>query len=518
VALRSRDMPSQPDPRATMDAILEAAVDGILTIDERGLIESVNRAALAMFGYTRGELVGRNVTFLMPSPYRDEHDGYLQRYLATNEPHIIGSGRDVEGKRKDGSVFPLHLSVGEARLADRRVFTGILHDLTETKALESQLLQSQKMEAVGTLAGGVAHDFNNLLTAILGSAEIALGDAEPGTPIARSLARIELAAKRGAGLTKQLLAFSRRQVTHREPVDLNEAVRSVRELFERMIGEDIEVRLDLDPEASVVDMDPGQFDQVVLNLVANARDAMPRGGKLTLLTRREELDAQAAERLGLAPGSYASLSVCDTGTGIPNEIRHKIFEPFFTSKAEGRGTGLGLATALGILRSHGGAIDVQSSPAGSIFRLVIPRTEMPLAAAQEDVGEANTVGAHVGILLVEDDDLMRQLLVEVLELEGHRVRAAGTTDEALELAASAPVDLLVTDVVMPGLTGFDLAGRIRERGLNPRVLFVSGYTDQILADRGQLGPGDAFLRKPFGNDELVAKVAEVLSTPLSGED
>jgi hypothetical protein len=498
-------------------AILQAAVDAIAIIDQRGIVHAVNPALERLFGYAREEAIGRNVKLLMPEPFRGEHDGYLTSYLETGRARIIGIGREVVGRRRNGTTFPMHLSVAEVEVDGHRYFAGTMHDLSATKNLEAQLLQSQKLEAIGTLAGGVAHDFNNLLTSILGSAELAQ-DFSGGDPVpARCLERIRLSAMRGSALTKQLLAFSRSQVTKPELLDLNDAVREARELFERLISEEIAVALDLDAEAGAVRIDPSQLDQVIINLVVNARDAMPHGGRLSLSTRAEFLDGEPAAALEVSAGLYAVLSIGDTGTGIPPDVQRRMFEPFFTTKGPGRGTGLGLPTVRGIIEHHGGAIDFRSRLGeGTTFRIVLPRLaeEAPVAPGPPPPKPTARLAGKT-ILLVEDDPLMRELLREVLGLQDYQVLSAERPDGALELAAGQSVDLVITDVVMPQMTGFELARRMRADGREPRVIFMSGYTDQILADRGELGPEDLFLRKPFAIDDLTALVAEALSVPSS---
>jgi PAS domain S-box-containing protein len=637
VALRYRDVLRRTfagEAATQTRSILDSAIDAILTIDERGVIESINPATVRVFGYSREQLVGRNVTMLMPPPYSVEHDAYIQRYLATGEPHIIGIGREVVARRADGKTFPVHLSVSEARIGSRRLFTGIVRDLTEPRhaqaearrlgamleqslseicvfddralrfalvsrgtreslgytleelqqltpidvmpeftresldalleplrsgrqrritfkagrqrkdgtlyrvemhvqhvpgpgsghfiaisqditereALESQLAQAQKLEAIGQLAGGIAHDFNNLLTSIQGSSELLATRLPEGDRSQRALARIRQAAERGAALTQKLLAFSRRQAFQAEPLDLNAAVAQVSELAGRLIAEDIDVALDLEPDLHPVLADRTQIDQIVLNLVVNASDAMPGGGKLTLATRNLELDASTAARLGTEPGPSVELRVEDTGVGMSAEVLSHIFEPFFTTKEIGRGTGLGLATVYGILKQNGWGIEVRSEPGrGSAFLLYLPRAAADRTAAATRPCPPRSTGGGETLLLVEDDALVRDMATEILEAEGYQVITAPDPETALARAGEvATLALLISDVVMPQMTGPQVAERLREQRPGLPVLLISGYADEALEARGALPAGLEFLHKPFSNETLVQKIRAIL--------
>ena len=501
---------------ALAQTVFETAPDAILTTDEAGVITVANGAAARLFGYEPSELVGQNVKILMPSPYAEEHDGYLERYRRTGEARIIGKGREVEGRRKDGSVFPIRLAIGEGRYDGSRLFTGVLHDLSEVRDLQRQLLQAQKLEAVGALAGGVAHDFNNLLTSIRGSSEILVDQLEPEGRLARAARRVQRAADRGAALTSRLLAFSRRGVVQRRVIDLNEVVRETEELCAHTLPEDLAQTLELADGPLHVRADENQLGQVLLNLVVNAADAMPQGGRLTVATGRDGNGA-------------VSLEVRDTGEGIPDAIREKIFEPFFTTKERGRGTGLGLATAASIVREHGGEIRVVSEAArGTTFTVLLPEADAPdreQPAAEPEASDgvladgASLDAPDQTILLVEDDEMARELLVEVLEEAGYSVVPTAGPEEALERARQreGDVDLLVTDVVLPGMTGLELARELRARNRRVRVLYMSGYSDQALADRVGLGAQEAFLRKPFGNSALLDEVRKVLGDAPASE-
>jgi PAS domain S-box-containing protein len=494
-------------------------VDAIVTIGPHGTIQSVNRATETMFGYQAEELLGENVKSLMPSPYRDEHDGYMERYRRTGEKRIIGIGREVEGRRKDGTVFPVDLAVSEVRIGEERLFMGTIRDLTDRKLLEQSLLQSQKMEAIGRLAGGVAHDFNTLLGTITGYAEM-LSNAVAGetSGIRRYAERIHQAASRGADLTRQLLAFSRRQEVRPRLVDLESLTVETADMIRRLIGEDIRFEHGVQEDLGPVAIDPGQLQQVLLNLAVNAADAMPRGGRLAIHWSRVEIAREIPTEGGtLPPGRYAMLEVGDTGTGMDEGTRNRIFEPFFTTKDQGKGTGLGLSTVFGIVRQWRGGITVSSHPgAGTTFRIHFPEAEKKAPIAPEPEEEIVAPGREPcseTVLLVEDDEMFRDLVLEVLEAEGYQVLAAGDPEAALARCDSheGAVDLLVSDLVMPGGSGVDLAGQMRARYPGVRVILMSGYSDDALASRDlDDSAADVFMEKPFPIDELLGKMRGVL--------
>jgi PAS domain S-box-containing protein len=336
-------------------SVLSSVGDAILTIDEQGIIGSANPAAVKQFGYSEDELLGENVSLLMHEPFKQEHEGYLFSYLKTGVAKIIGIGREVECRRRDGTRFPADLTVTEFSLEGERRFTGVLRDVTERKRLQSQFIQAQKMEAVGRLAGGVAHDFNNLLTIISGYCELLLmSDMPVGDKRRESIATIRDAGERAARLTQQLLAFSRKALIEPKLIDLNELVTDSVKLLRRLIGEDIILAVVTVPRPVRIKADPGQFEQVVMNLVVNARDAMPTGGRLTIETSVISSTDSGSSQL-------ACLAVSDTGQGMSDEVREKIFEPFFTTKGVGKGTGLGLAVVHGVVTQSGGQITMESS-------------------------------------------------------------------------------------------------------------------------------------------------------------
>jgi hypothetical protein len=496
-------------------AVLDSAVDGIVTINESGAVESVNPSAEKMFGYRADELVGENVGLLMPSPHREEHDGFLRRYLDSGEKRIIGIGREVVGRRKDGSEFPLDLAVAEFFHDDRRAFVGILRDVTERHRLEEQFRQAQKMEAVGRLAGGVAHDFNTLLGSIMGYSEMLLDGLAADHPLRRAAEQIHRGAGRGAALTRHLLAFSRHQVLQPRVLDLGALIADMDDMLRRLIGADVELVHSGEAVLGPVRVDAAQFEQAIMNLVVNARDAMPRGGRLTITTQNVEIgEDEAARKEVPAAGPYVLVAMSDTGCGMDEETRHRLFEPFFTTKERGKGTGLGLSTVYGFVKQSHGAITVKSAAGrGTTFRIFLPRVDdEPVLTAEQEPAPAGTTTGTETVLLVEDDDMFRDLLREILEASGYRVLATGEPTEALALSRDhgGPLHLVVTDMVMPGMTGVELVDRLLEENPEMKVLLMSGYTGEDLEQRGASGDGVPFLQKPFSPKEFLRTVREVL--------
>jgi nitrogen-specific signal transduction histidine kinase len=392
--------------------------------------------------------------------------------------------------------------------------TGTLSDITEQKSMQEQLLQAQKMESVGRLAGGVAHDFNNLLTVINGYSNLLLSGLPEDDPRRESVREIRHAGERAAALTQQLLAFSRRQTLQPKLLSLNTAVAETERMLQPVIGEDIRLVTVLGPGLGLIQADAGQISQVLMNLAVNARDAMPNGGCLTVETANEDLDERgAATHPGFRTGRYVRLSVSDTGLGMDEETCRHLFEPFYTTKPHGRGTGLGLSSVYGIVQQSGGWIWVQSKPAeGAAFHIYLPRIDAPPQASSAVPEEPRETAGHGTILLVEDQENVRRLTASLLESFGYCVLKAANGQEALALSASyaGPIHLLLTDVVMPGLSGTELAGQVAKLWPGIRVLFMSGYTDSVIAQHGILGEGKAFLQKPFTPPALAASVREVL--------
>jgi nitrogen-specific signal transduction histidine kinase/CheY-like chemotaxis protein len=394
------------------------------------------------------------------------------------------------------------------------VMEGIIVDITERKQLEGQLQQSRRMEAVGRLAGGIAHDFNNLLTIIKGYTELAVQRNEVPAPVRADIEHIEDASERAAGLVRQLLAFSRKQVLQPKNLDLNGVVLGLEKLLRRLIGEDIEMKTVVSAGLGTIKADPAQVEQVLMNLVVNARDAMPKGGRMIVETSNVDLDkTYASEHVSVKPGRYVMLAVSDSGTGMSPETIAHIFEPFFTTKGGTKGTGLGLATVYGIVKQSGGYIWVYSEPdKGSTFKVYFPRVD---ELAEKDSRSPHTASTKRGsetILLVEDDDAVRELAEVILATQGDRVICANGPKRAEEIAAerSQEIDLVLTDVIMPTMSGRELVKKLGARNPKMRVMYMSGYTDNVIAQGGVLEEGLAFLQKPFTPRALTQKVREVL--------
>jgi PAS domain S-box-containing protein len=500
---------------ARLRSILETAPDAIITIDERGVIQSFSSAAEKLFGYAPGEVIGRNVKMLMPVPHRQNHDDYLVRYLRTGEKHIIGIGRQVEAQRNDGTIFPMELAVGEVKLGGTHIFTGFIRDLTARVKMEQDLRQAQKMEAIGQLTGGIAHDFNNLLTVISGNLEMLerrLTDAEHR----EILNEAQEASKLGAELTKRLLAFGRRQSLNPKPTDLNALAGGMAELLRRSLGTTVEIEIRLSEGLPQIMADPGQIENALLNLAINARDAMPKGGRLVIETAQAEIDKDyAAAYAEVMPGRYVTLAVTDTGTGMTPDVRQHAFEPFYTTKEPGVGSGLGLSMVYGFVKQSGGHVQLYSELGyGTTVRLYLP----------EHASEANAVAESASalierapsgkiVLVVEDDRRVRRVSVRRLKELGYAVIEADSGSSALlVLDRKAPIDVLFTDVVMPGgMTGIDLAHEARRRHPGLRVLFTSGYAEPAAVKGSMLTTNVDWLGKPYSVNELDAKLRALLA-------
>ena len=496
-------------------AILETADTAIIVADQHGVVEQFNKAAEIMTGYLASEIIGRNMRMLLPPDLRREPYFHTARYLWTV--------RQLEVCRKDASLFPAELTVAGWGSSGQRHFVGMLRDLTGQKQeqlerlqLEAQLHQAQKMEAIGTLTGGMAHDFNNLLTVIIGNTDL-LRDLRTDDPTVDELTGMVLdAGLRGADLIRRLLAFARQQPLQPRRVYVNELVSGISRLLSRTLGEDIEISLDLSAEVWPVVVDPAQLEASVTNLATNARDAMPGGGRLTLLTANLHLDAHyAARHAEVVPGDYVMIEVTDTGTGMTPEVMNRIFEPFYTTKAHGKGTGLGLSMVFGFIKQSGGHISVRSEPGvGTTFRLFLPRTTEKADAVPAASEMPLMRGAGERVLTVEDNDALRRVVVRQLGELGYRVLEARTADAALEILAQENIDVLLTDIVLPGGTdGIELARQARRRWPTIKVVFTSGFSQARLnGDAAPTTRDTPFLSKPYRKEDLGRVIRAALGT------
>ena len=498
-------------------SVLDSVTDGIFTVNDSGVIQSANPATEKMFGYTQFELLGQNLNFLVPSVFDGATDHGVPS-LSDNVARIVGVRGEITGRRADGSTIPLEMILAEFELDAERRFTAVVRDIAARKLLEEQFIQAQKMEAIGLLAGGVAHDFNNLLTVICGYAEMLqsnLTRLSGDHSLAQYASSIHEAGERASGLTSQLLAFSRKTILAPRVLDLNDLIEHLGKMLHRLIGEDITISQILYPQLSPVKADPGQLEQVLINLAVNARDAMPCGGRLTIETSEVLLDENDLRANEVKPGRYVQIRIADTGTGIPREIQARVFEPFFTTKAVGKGTGLGLATVYGILRQAGGSIRVESEPGlGTAFIILLPTVLEEHNTDARNLTQPIAPRGTETILVVEDEPALLKLVQFVLESQGYRVitTADGTTALAAAHSRNERIDLLLTDVVMPGMSGREVAEAFRKLWPNLKVLYASGYTSDTVIRYGVESEGSAFIEKPFTPLALARKVRQTLDS------
>ncbi|HWQ55797.1 MAG TPA: ATP-binding protein [Bryobacteraceae bacterium] len=468
----------------------------------------VNRAAVKHGGYSHEEFLRMSLADIV-----EEEDAKQLRALLTGLPVDHQRGSSVwRYSQAGGEELEVEAAMHCIQFNSHQAVLAVLIDLTQRRILEEQLRQAQKMEAVGMLAGGIAHDFNNLLTIITGYSQLVLNSL-PGRDSNRSaVEQIIKAGERAAALTRQLLAFSRRQVLQPKVLDINQLVSSLGVMLRRLIGEDIDLRLIMGPELGRVNADPGQVEQVIMNLAVNARDAMPHGGALTIETANADLDeSYSRAHISVRPGPYVLLAVSDTGVGMDQQTRSRLFEPFFTTKAQGRGTGLGLSIVFGIVKQSGGNIEIYSEPGkGTSVKVYLPRVDHAAQPEPEHLpGEARR-GSET-ILLVEDEDMVRKFVRETLEREGYRILDAAGPGEAQKIsqAYQGAIHLMITDVVMPKLGGRELAQRLSRQRPEMKVLYMSGYTDNAVVNSGGLNQA-AFLQKPFTPAALARKVRQML--------
>jgi PAS domain S-box-containing protein len=491
---------------------IEQAAETLMVTDIRGTIEYVNPAFTRITGYSREEVLGQNPRILKSGK---QDQVFYQQLWATILRGEIWHG-ELINRRKEGNLYTEEMNIAPVRdaLGEVTHFIATKQDVTEHKQLGQQLIQAQKMEAVGRLAGGVAHDFNNLLTIINGYAALLSEETSTEDPRRARLKEILMAGERAASLTRQLLAFSRRQVLEPRVLNLNSVLADIEKMLRRLIGEDVELVSTLKPDVGRVKVDPGQIEQVIMNLALNARDAMPEGGKLLIETSNVEIDEKyVRSHSPMMPGKYVMVAVSDTGCGMDLDTQAHIFEPFFTTKEEGRGTGLGLATVYGIVKQSGGFIWVYSEPGrGSTFKIYLPFIEENVPKAKPAKVRTKQVKGSETVLVVEDEGGVRSLVCQTLASQGYKVLEAAGAAQALKISEqhTEPIHLLLTDVVMPQTDGKKLAMRLSTLHPETKVLYMSGYTDDAIVRHGILNVGTSFLQKPFLPRVLLLKIREVL--------
>jgi PAS domain S-box-containing protein len=536
-----RDVTDRKRAEAKFRGLLEAAPDAILGVNVSGRIVLANAQAERLFGYPREELIGEPVEILVPDSAHAVHPGHRMRYFGTPVSRPMGAGQALAGRRRDGTEFPAEISLSGLETEDGLIVSAAVRDVTdrleeaaererlkaaaERDRFEARMHQSERLESLGQLAGGVAHDFNNLLGVILNYAGFvaeevaaAAADGAGGTrwaPVLGDVAQIRRAAERATDLTHQLLAFGRREVVRPRVLDLNKVVTDVELLLRRTLGEHVQLCTVLAPELWRTVADPGQIEQVLVNLAVNARDAMHAGGTLTIETANVDVDPdQAAQQPHLAAGRHVRIRVSDTGAGMTEEVRRHAWEPFYTTKGKGEGTGLGLATVYGIITQAGGDLHLHSVlDVGTTVTALLPATEAPLPPPERPVGMRPQPLSEGTVLLVEDEEALREVACRIMTRHGYNVLPAASGAQALEIAAShrGTIDLLLTDVIMPRMLGKEVSERVTALRPEVRVLYMSGYAQPVLASQGTLEEGVVLVEKPFTEADLLDKVHEVLS-------
>ena len=506
------------ESEARKAAVLESVLDAIVTIDAEGRIVEFNRAAERMFVRARADVIGQLMgDLIVPPLLRERHRAGLSAYLATGEPTILNQRLTMTAMRSDGHEFPVELAVVPIDMPGQVMFTASIRDITGQERLQRELQQAQRLESLGLLAGGVAHDFNNLLGVIMNYAHFVNQRVVDDPQATADLEAIVEAAERAAQLTRQLLAFGRREIVNPRVIDLNSVLAQIERLLRRTMGEHLELTSVLHPDLWPVWADPGQVEQVLVNLAVNARDAMTNGGCLSLRTLNIDIDPISAGQFRtLTPGRYVCIRVTDTGSGMDADTAARAFEPFFTTKPKGEGTGLGLATVYGIVHQGGGDVHLYSEPGrGTTVSVYLPASGTPVPAQTGTTATPTVHGGHETVLVVEDEDAFREMARRILVERGYTVLVAAHAGEAMAHFAvpDAHIDLVLTDVVMPGRSGIDLAADLSATHPDLPVLFMSGYAESIVSGDTEITAAE-LIAKPFTEATLLARIRSVLDRPL----
>jgi len=516
MAQQKRSAETMRMTEAKFRGLLESAPDPLVAVNQDGRIVVVNAQAEKTFGYKREELLGQPMDILVVERLREKCSAYRARFFREPNRGLAGATLELFGQRRDGTEFPVEINLSLLETEEGLWGSAALRDLTERRKLENQFRQAQKMESIGTLSGGIAHDFNNLLTVILSYSNSLVDELAGDSKHQRAAEQIHQAAERGAALTRQMLAFSRQQVFQVRVLNLNDIIRNLLKMLQRIIGEHIEVTTALAEDLKPVKADPGQLEQILMNLSVNARDAMPKGGKLILETSNIVLDEDFVRlHVGASVGPQVLLTVSDTGTGMDSATQARIFEPFFTTKGPGQGTGLGLAMVYGVVKQSGGSIWVNSKlGAGTTFNIYLPQAQGVSEAPAPKKPQTTLKQGSETILVVEDDPGVRELVCMMLSSKGYTVLTAKHPSDAESVCQkhSGNIHLLLTDMILPGASGREIAMRVGALRPGIKVLYMSGYTDDALIRDHGLDESFAFLQKPFSQGSVAAKVREVLDS------
>lgn len=496
--------------------ILDGMVDGVITINDKGEVLSFNKSAETIFGYSPNEVIGKNVSLLMPEPDSSKHDSYLKNHITTGINHIIGIGRDVIAKRKNGEVFPMRLSVVESssKTQGERWFIGSCLDITLYKQQEEQLRRSLKMDALGKLIGGVAHDYNNMMGVILGYTEIIEDQFKHIPELIEYMGQIKNAGERGRDLTNSLMSYSRKRSRTKEVVHINDVLKNNNRMLSKILTAQIELRMEMDDQLWTVCIDKGCLDDVILNMSINAMHAMPEGGNLLFKTSNIQLNSVDAQVLNINAGDHVKLSISDTGVGMTKDVVSQIFEPFFTTKDE-KGTGLGLSQVYSFVQKSNGTIRVYSEPGhGTSFSLFLPRYDAQLNKTDEDdIVEPQKTKKYDGsgkILVVDDEDALRKISQMILSSHGYEVIEAEGGKQALSIIEKENIDLVLSDVIMPEMDGYELAHIIHHKYPHIKIQLCSGFADARVLTVTNEALYNKMLHKPFSSHDLLQCVKKLL--------